>query len=104
VDLVPELAYELDRLDTPFDLPQLQSVITSAILGLDRQIWLFIDALDECREGDVQELIDFVNGLQEAQLYGSSTAVCEAWHLICQGSSSNVKPRSSYLPKKSAAY
>lgn len=69
IDLVPELAHELDALDTSFDLTQLQDVLTSAIFGLDRQIWLFIDALDECREGDVLELIDFLDGLQEAKLY-----------------------------------
>jgi ankyrin repeat protein len=69
VDLVPELAHELDALNANFDLPQLQSVISSAILGLGTRIWLFIDALDECREGDVQEFIDFLNGLYEAELY-----------------------------------
>jgi ankyrin repeat protein len=69
VDLVPKLVHELNALDTRFDLLELQSVLTTAILGLDRQIWLFIDALDECREGDVQELIEFLEGLQEAQLY-----------------------------------
>ncbi|KAF2724626.1 hypothetical protein K431DRAFT_190531, partial [Polychaeton citri CBS 116435] len=69
VDRVPELAHELDALDTNFDLPQLQSVLSSAICGLGRQIWLFIDALDECREGDVQELIDFLRELHETELY-----------------------------------
>jgi hypothetical protein len=69
VDLVPEVARELDALNANFNLLQLQSVISSAILGLGTQIWLFIDALDECREGDVQELIDFLNGLHEAELY-----------------------------------
>jgi ankyrin repeat protein len=69
VDLVPELAHELDALDTHFDLPQLQNVITSAIVGLGRRIWLFIDALDECREGDVLELIAFLDGLQTSELY-----------------------------------
>jgi hypothetical protein len=68
VDLVPEVGYELDALDTNLDLSQLRMVLGSAILGLDRQIWLFIDALDECREGDVVELIEFLDGLQEAQL------------------------------------
>lgn len=66
---MPELAHELDALDTNFDLPQLQEVLTSAILGLDRQVWLFIDAVDECREGDVLELIEFLDGLQDAKLY-----------------------------------
>ena len=69
IDLVPELAHELDALDAKFDLLQLLRVLTSAILGLGRQIWLFIDALDECREGDVRELIEFLDGLQEAELY-----------------------------------
>jgi hypothetical protein len=69
VDRVPELAHELDTLNTNFDLPQLQSVLTSAIRGLGTQIWLFIDALDECREGDVQELIDFLDELHETELY-----------------------------------
>jgi ankyrin repeat protein len=69
VDIVPKLVHVLDALDTSFDLPQLQRVLTSAIYGHDRQIWLFIDALDECREGDVWELIDFLVGLQEAKLY-----------------------------------
>jgi Cdc6-like AAA superfamily ATPase len=69
VHVVPELVHKLDALDTPFDLPQLQGVLTSAITGLDRQVWIFIDALDECREGDVQELIDFLDELQEAKLY-----------------------------------
>jgi ankyrin repeat protein len=69
VDVVPELAHELDTLNTNFDLPQLQSVLASAIRGLGTQIWLFIDALDECREGDVQELIDFLDELHETELY-----------------------------------
>jgi hypothetical protein len=69
VHVVPELVHKLDALDMPFDLPQLQGVLTSAITGLDRQVWIFIDALDECREGDVQELIDFLDELQEAKLY-----------------------------------
>jgi hypothetical protein len=69
VDLVPELAHELDTLNTNFDLPQLQSVLASAIRGLGTQIWLFIDALDECCEGDVQELIDFLDKLHETELY-----------------------------------
>jgi ankyrin repeat protein len=69
VDTVPELARELDKLNTNFDLPQLQSVLASAIRGLGTQIWLFIDALDECREGDVQELIDFLDDLHETELY-----------------------------------
>jgi hypothetical protein len=69
VDLVPNLAHKLDTLATNFNLPQLQKVLTSTILGLDREIWLFIDALDECREGDVRDLIDFLDGLQEATLY-----------------------------------
>ncbi|KAM0723386.1 hypothetical protein Q7P37_000372 [Cladosporium fusiforme] len=69
VDRVPELTHELDALNTNFDLPQLQSVLASAIRGLGTQIWLFIDALDECREGDVQELIDFLDELHETELY-----------------------------------
>ncbi|CAK1364941.1 unnamed protein product [Cercospora beticola] len=69
VDLVPEVAHELNALGMPFDLPQLQSVLTSVILSIDRQVWLFIDALDECREGDVRDLIEFLDGLQDAKLY-----------------------------------
>jgi hypothetical protein len=69
VGLVPELAHELDELDTTFDLPQLQRVLASAMIGLDRQIWLFIDALDECQESDVQKLIEFLDTLREAQLH-----------------------------------
>jgi hypothetical protein len=69
VDLVPELAHELDTLSTNFDLLQLQSVFASAIRNLGTQVWLFIDALDECREGDVQELINFLQELHEAELY-----------------------------------
>jgi ankyrin repeat protein len=69
VDRVPELTHKLDALNTNFDLPQLQSVLASAIRGLGTQIWLFIDALDECREGDVQELIDFLDELHETELY-----------------------------------
>jgi ankyrin repeat protein len=69
VDLAPALACELDALKMHFDLQQLQRVLASAILGLGRQIWLFIDALDECREGDVRELIDFLDGLRKAKLY-----------------------------------
>jgi hypothetical protein len=69
VDAVPELAHELDALDTHLDVPRLQSVLASAISGLGRRIWLFIDALDECREGDVEELIDFLKELHETELY-----------------------------------
>jgi hypothetical protein len=69
IDSVPELAHELDALDTHFDVPKLQSVLSSAILSLRTQVWLFVDALDECREGDVRELIEFLVGLQEAKLY-----------------------------------
>jgi hypothetical protein len=69
VDRVPELTHKLDALNTNFDLPQLQSVLASAIRGLGTQIWLFIDALDECREGDVQELIDFLDELHGTELY-----------------------------------
>ncbi|PPJ50689.1 hypothetical protein CBER1_07709 [Cercospora berteroae] len=69
VDLAPESAHELNALAIPFDLSQLQSVLTSVILNIDRQIWLFIDALDECREGDVRDLIDFLDGLQDAKLH-----------------------------------
>jgi hypothetical protein len=69
LDLVPELAHEVETLNTNFDLPQLQSVLASAIRGLGTQIWLFIDALDECREGDVQELIEFLDELHETELY-----------------------------------
>jgi hypothetical protein len=69
VDSIPRLAHRLDDLDTRFDLPQLQEVLTSAILSLGRQALLFIDALDECREGDVQELIEFLDRLKKGQLY-----------------------------------
>lgn len=69
VDLVPELAHELDALDIQFDVSQLQSVFASAVRGLGKHIWLFIDALDECREGDVRQLIEFLSGIQEAELY-----------------------------------
>jgi hypothetical protein len=69
VDRVLELTHKLDALNTNFDLPQLQSVLTSAIRGLGTHIWLFVDALDECREGDVQELIDFLDELRETELY-----------------------------------
>jgi hypothetical protein len=69
VQLVPKVAHELDALNTHFDLPQLQRILTSAILSLDRQVWLFIDALDECQEVDVRDLIEFLDELREAQLY-----------------------------------
>nr|OQO32604.1 hypothetical protein B0A51_00168 [Rachicladosporium sp. CCFEE 5018] len=69
IDLVPELMHELDTLDTQFDVSQLQRVLASAISSVSRQIWIFIDALDECREGDVRELIDFLDGLEAAEVY-----------------------------------
>jgi hypothetical protein len=75
VQLVPKVAHELDALDTHFDLPQLQRILTSAILSLDRQVWLFIDALDECQEVDVRDLIEFLDELREAQLYVCLRAV-----------------------------
>ncbi|OQN96250.1 hypothetical protein B0A48_17812 [Cryoendolithus antarcticus] len=69
IDLVPELGHELDTLNTQFDVSQLQRVLESAISSISRQVWIFIDALDECREGDVKELVGFLDGLETEEVY-----------------------------------
>ncbi|QIX02480.1 hypothetical protein AMS68_007997 [Peltaster fructicola] len=67
LDAVPELQHVLDSIkySRALDIPQLQSALTAGIQKLQRPVYFFIDAIDECHDKDIQEMIDYFENLQD---------------------------------------
>jgi cell division protein ZapA (FtsZ GTPase activity inhibitor) len=52
-----------------WDLPRLEELFRRAVLGLDDQsVMLFIDALDECHESQVRDMVEYFTELGERAL------------------------------------
>jgi ankyrin repeat protein len=61
-----------------WNIEELQEFLITAAMGLKRyRLVCFIDALDECEENEVRELVDFLEGLGETAVSsGTSLNIC----------------------------
>jgi hypothetical protein len=67
LDAVPKLHHILDKIkyNRALDIIQLQSALANGVHELDVPVYFFIDAVDECQDKDVQNMIDFFENLQD---------------------------------------
>jgi hypothetical protein len=67
LDAVPKLHHIVDKMkhSQAHDTLQLQSALADGINELDVPVYFFIDAVDECQDKDVRNMIDFFENLQD---------------------------------------